>query len=74
MGLQCHMKEKRNIMYLVSVFVTLVGVHVSESDSFMVKSQTGFLKTSYSFLLARITFVVTVLRLSATACVHNNIS
>ena len=35
MGLQCHIKEKTNIMYLKIVFVTLVGVN--GSDSFMVK-------------------------------------
>ena len=44
MALQCHMKEKITIMYLKIVFVTLVGVNYS--DSFMVKTQTGFLKSS----------------------------
>ena len=47
MVLQCHIKEKINIMYLKIVFVTFVGVNYSES--FMVKTQTGFLKSfSYS--------------------------
>ena len=43
MVLQCHMKGKTNIMYLKNLFVTLLGVN--NSDSFMVKTQTGFFKS-----------------------------
>ena len=44
MALWCHMKEKIAIVFLKFVFVTIVGVN--NSDSFMVKTQTGFLKSS----------------------------
>ena len=44
MVLQCQMKEKITITYLKIVFVTLVEVNYS--DSFMVKTQTEFLKSS----------------------------
>ena len=43
MVLRGHMKEIITIMYLNIVFVTLVGVN--NSDSFMVETQTGFLKS-----------------------------
>ena len=44
MVLRCHMKETITIMYLKTAFVTLV--RVNNSDSFMVKTGTGFLKRS----------------------------
>ena len=44
MVLQCHMKGKIAIIYLRFVFVTLVGVNYS--NSFMVKTQIGYLKSS----------------------------
>ena len=44
MALRCHMKEKITIIHLKIVIVTLVGVNYS--DSFMVKTQTGLLKSS----------------------------
>ena len=47
MWLQCHMnmmKEKIMIVYVKIVFVTLLGVN--KSDRFMVKTRTGFSKSS----------------------------
>ena len=44
MVLRCHMKEIITIMHLKIVFVTLVGVN--NSDSFMVETQKGLLKSS----------------------------
>ena len=44
MWLQCHMKKKIMITYLKIVFVTLL--EVNNSDRFMAKTRTGFLKSS----------------------------
>ena len=44
MALQCHMKEKVTITYFLKIVLTLVGVN--NSDSFIVKTQTGLLKSS----------------------------
>ena len=61
MGLQCHMKDKIMIYVFENCFCNTCG-SINESDSFMVKTHTGFLKSSV-FYSAWVTFMAIVLGL-----------